>query len=180
MPKIAYINKNLSRTNLHVIHQANLIIEEYEKQGYDLTLRQLYYQFVARDLIPNEQKEYAKLGIIINKARLAGLIDWSAIVDRTRNVRKNSHWNSPKEIIESCAQQFQIDKWSNQETRVEVWIEKDALIGVIENVCQDNEVPFFSCRGYTSQSTMWEAGKRLIGYREDNQDTVILHLGDHD
>jgi len=175
--KRKYINKNLSDRKLDVIDQANKIIEEYQDQGFDLTLRQLYYQFVARDLIPNKQSEYNKLGNIISDGRLLGLIDWNAIVDRTRHVRSNSHWESPKEVIEICANQYQIDKWENQETRVEVWIEKDALIGVIEGVCSRNDVPYFSCRGYTSQSEMWRASCRLLDY---DQNIVIIHLGDHD
>jgi len=180
MPRIAYIDKRFSAASLAIILQANKIIEEYQAEGFDLTLRQLYYQFVSRDLIENKQSEYNKLGVVINNARLAGFIDWNSIVDRTRNLKSNSHWDSPKEIIETCAGQFQIDKWENQEYRIEVWIEKDALIGVIENVCRQNDVGFFSCRGYTSQSEMWGASQRLLKHAENGQEIVIIHLGDHD
>ena len=181
MPKINYLDKNFSESSLKIITIANKIIEDYMAQGYDLTLRQLYYQFVARDLISNKQTEYKRLGSIINDARLAGLIDWDTIVDRTRNVQSNAHWESPKEIVESCAKQFEIDKWETQEHYVEVWIEKDALVGVIENVCRRNDVSFFSCRGYTSQSEMWGASQRLlVRAKRYDQKTIIIHLGDHD
>lgn len=180
MPKISYLNKKFSVANLNIIEKANDIIEEYQGQGFDLTLRQLYYQFVARDLIPNNMKEYKKLGATINNARLAGLIDWNAIIDRTRNLQENAHWESPKEIVSACARQFQIDKWANQEFRLEVWIEKDALIGVIANICGKHDVPYFSCRGYTSQSEMWAAAKRLQSYFNKDQVAIIIHLGDHD
>lgn len=60
------------------------------------------------------------------------------------------------------------------------WIEKDALVGVIQGVCQRNDVPFFSCRGYTSQSEMWSAAQRLLGYLANGQTPLIIHLGDHD
>ncbi len=177
MPKIPYIHKNFSKGTKIIIAHAENIIEEFQAQGYDLTLRQIYYQFVARGLIPNRQSEYKRLGSIINDARMAGLIDWSAIVDRTRNVRANSHWDKPGDIVRDCVDAFQIDKWSNQPERVEVWIEKDALVGVIETVCRRNDVPYFSCRGYTSQSEMWGAGQRIINY---GVPTTIIHLGDHD
>jgi len=163
-----------------LIENANAIIAEYTEQGYELTLRQLYYQFVARDLIPNTMKSYKNLGSVINDGRLAGMIDWLAIVDRTRNLVSNSHWTSPAEIVETCAKQFQIDKWEGQRYRPEVWIEKDALIGVIENVCQRNDVAYFSCRGYTSQSELWAAGQRLLKYYKAGQIPVVIHLGDHD
>lgn len=69
-----------------VISDARSIIDEYQDEGYTLTLRQLYYQFVSRGLIPNQQNEYKRLGKIVADARLAGLIDWKAIEDRTRNL----------------------------------------------------------------------------------------------
>lgn len=177
---IKYIDRKFGAAALEIIGQANAIIAEYQAQGFDLTLRQLYYQFVARDLIANKMREYKRLGSIINDARLAGLISWAAIVDRTRNLESNSHWESPAEIVETCAKQFQIDKWATQEARVEVWIEKDAIIGVIEGVCRDLDVPYFSCRGYTSQSEIWSAGQRLRRYIKADQQPVIIHLGDHD
>lgn len=179
--KITYVRKRFGVSSQRVIENANNIIAEYEAQGFELTLRQLYYQFVSRDLIANTQKEYKKLGAIINDARLAGLVSWTAIVDRTRNLESNSHWDGPADIIEACAKQFQIDKWANQEHRVEVWIEKDALVGIAERICRQLDVSYFSCRGYTSQSEMWAAGQRLKRFADEHEQTpVIIHLGDHD
>jgi hypothetical protein len=179
--KIEYVKKTFGTASLKLIEIANQIIVEYQAQGFDLTLRQLYYQFVSRDIIANKQSEYKRLGSIINDARLAGMIDWDAIVDRTRELRKNAHWDSPGEIVAACAKQYQVDKWEGQEYRVEVWIEKDALVGVIEKICQKLDVPYFSCRGYTSQSEMHGAAKRLEAWSDDyDQKIVIIHLGDHD
>lgn len=180
MSKICYTKKRFSTHSLEVIATANQIIEEYELQGFSLTLRQIYYQFVSRDLIPNNIREYKKLGTVINNGRLAGLIDWEAIIDRTRNLQRNSHWENPREIIETCAKAFRIDKWKNQDFRPEVWIEKDALVGVIEGICRKLDIPYFSCRGYTSQSEMWSASQRLQSYFDQEQPAIIIHLGDHD
>jgi intein/homing endonuclease len=119
MPKICYTPKKFKSASLGIIEQADLIIAEYAAQGFDLTLRQLYYQYVARDLIPNSQKSYKRLGSIINDARMAGLIDWNTIIDRTRNLRKLPHWSDPADIVESCAAQFAVDKWEGQEYRPE-------------------------------------------------------------
>lgn len=180
MPKRAYIEKSFRPATLKTIRQANAIIEEYMDDGYDLTLRQLYYQMVAREIIPNRQKEYNRLGRIVSEARLAGQIDWEAIVDRTRNVRRNPHWNGPREILQSSASQYRVDAWTTQNRRVEVFIEKDALVGVISRVCSRLDVPYFSCRGYTSQSEMWKAGRRIYKHALGGQPVTILHLGDHD
>lgn len=180
MPKICYVEKAFRDSSLAIIKKANEIIDNYADQGFDLTLRQLYYQFVSRGLIPNSDREYKRLGSIINDARLAGLIDWNHITDRTRNVRMNSHWEDPGEIIHSAAHSFAVDKWKDQPYRPEVWIEKDALVGVISDVCNRHDIPYFSCRGYTSQSEMWGAARRLLEHDRNGQRPLILHLGDHD
>ena len=137
MAKICYVERTFSPSSIELIEKANEIIAEYHEQGFDLTLRQLYYQFVSRDIIRNNMQEYKRLGSVVNDARLAGQIDWDAIEDRTRNLKYVSHWETPEEIIASSAGSFRLDKWTNQSHRVEVWIEKDALVGVIEPVCWD-------------------------------------------
>lgn len=177
MPLIAYKRSRFRPKAIETIEQVNGIVAEYQAMGYDLTLRQLFYQFVSRGLIPNTQREYKNLGNLVNEGRLAGEIDWNAVVDRTRNLRSLPHWGSPQDIVSACAQQFRVDLWKTQPTYVEVWIEKDALVGVIEGVCHEYDVPHFSCRGYVSQSEMWSAAQRLIAQRKE---CVVLHLGDHD
>lgn len=180
MPKIKYVERKFTAGSLQMIETANKIIDEYLAAGFDMTLRQLYYQFVARGLIANKMTEYKRMASVINDGRLAGLIDWSAIVDRTRDLRALPHWESPQEIIEGAKSQYRIDKWATQEHRVEVWVEKDALVGVVARICNELDVPYFSCRGYTSQSEMWEASQRLLGYVAQHQTPVVIHLGDHD
>lgn len=180
MPKICYQEKRFNAGSKAVIATANEIITEYSAQGFVLTLRQLYYQFVSRGLLPNKQTEYDRLGAIINDARLAGLIDWNAIEDRTRRLRELPHFDSPQDLIDTALNWFLHDKWNDQSHRVEVWIEKDALLGVIEGVCNELDVPFYACRGYNSQSMQWRAAMRFTKYAKLGITPVVLHLGDHD
>jgi len=180
LPKKAYIERRFSKKTTHIITLANEIITEYQAQGFDLTLRQLYYQLVARDYIPNKQAEYKKLSVTIKNARLAGLVDWVAIVDRTRELRTSPHWSSPKEVIKSAELGYSIDKWEGQPYRPEVWIEKDALTGVIAPICEQLDVPYFACRGYNSLSEMWRASNRFSNNLKVGQVPFIIHLGDHD
>jgi len=191
MPKIQYQEISMTPKKKIIVDQAEAIINEYIRQGYALTLRQLYYQFVARDLLPaswadkqtgstNNQKSYMKLGKIINDARLGGYIDWFALEDRTRELLKNPHWDSPIDIVNACAEQFQIDKWESQPYRIEVWVEKDALEGVVGKAARQLDISYFSCRGYTSQTAMWQAGMRFKEYSRSGQQILLLHFGDHD
>jgi len=178
MAKIKYEVKNFNPATMETITQAEAIITEYQSQGFSLTLRQIYYQFVARGLIPNTERSYKRIGNIVSDARRAGLIDWNAIEDRTRFIRSLSNWDKPQDILESAKNSYHRDLWATQDKRIEVWIEKDALVGVIEPICQENDVPFFSCRGYVSDSEMWRAAMRMRRYT--GQSIIVLHLGDHD
>ena len=190
VPKRIYVPKAFHGKSLDTIQKAEQVCNAYARQGLVLTLRQLYYQFVSRGWIANRDTEYKRLGSIINDARLAGLLDWNHLEDRTRNLRSLSHWESPSHIVQAVAAQYTHDLWNTQPAHVEVWIEKDALVGVIERVCARNDVGYFSCRGYTSQSEVWGAAQRLgtawAQKRRVARETggrakvVILHLGDHD
>ena len=178
---IEFRTRNFKPESVDRIALIDRIICEYTAQGYRLTLRQLYYQLVARGYIANEQREYKRLGDLLGNARLAGLISWNAIEDRTRNLEQNSHWRSPESALNSIAKQYGIDMWQNQPTRVEVWIEKQALAGVIDVACTQLDVPYYACRGYASLSEMFEASRRFDRFFDRlGQDITILYLGDHD
>jgi hypothetical protein len=201
VPKIEYQPCAFRPGALALVAKANVIIAEYLAMGYRLTLRQLYYQFVSHDGFPddrrwtwtgskwvrdpngtkNAQPNYKWMGDIINSGRLAGLIDWDAIEDRGRNLLRSRAWESPGDILEACASQFRLDLWEDQPHYVECWIEKEALIGVVAVPCEKLRVPHFACKGYTSQSEMWDAGhNRLKRQRRLGKEITILHLGDHD
>lgn len=180
MARIQYQSFNFTPATLKTIEQAVSIAGSYAAQGYDLTLRQLYYQFVARGLIANKMTEYKRLGDVVNNARLAGLMDWNYINDRTRNLASVSHWADPADMVSAAAASHRLDKWQDQPHRVEVWVEKEALAGVVSRAAQAEDVAYFSCRGYVSQSEMWGAAMRLKSYIAARQQPIIIHLGDHD
>jgi hypothetical protein len=191
MPFIKYQNLRIQNEKLRIVNMVNAIVKEFNDKGYALSLRQIYYVFVSRDLFAadwadpktgstNNEKSYKKLGKIISDGRMAGLIDWTAIEDRTRNMDGNQHWDDPVHILRAVSQTYQIDKWQNQDYRPEVWVEKDALEGVVGVPCRRLDVPFFSCRGYTSQTAMWDNATRMLEQAKLGVNTVVLHLGDHD
>ncbi len=180
MPKIEYIQKEFRSKSLETIRLVNEIIDEYREQGLDLSLRQIYYQFVSRGYVPNTSKEYSRLGDIIGDGRMAGLIDWSIIKDRSRRLLENSHWDDPGQILRSARRSFRTDHWEGQDYVPEVWIEKEALIGVVASVCEGLDVAHYACKGYVSLSEMWDASERFTMMVENGQQPVIIHLGDHD
>jgi hypothetical protein len=164
-----------------LVDLVNEICRDYASQGYNLTLRQLYYQLVARDRVVNTFRSYKRVGNIVDKARMAGLLDWSYIEDRTRNVyRTDGADTSPSDAIESTASSYQRELWEDQPYHVEAWVEKEALAGVVSRAAREVGINYFSCRGYVSQSEMYSSGRRFAWMVREGKRVVVLHLGDHD
>lgn len=158
----------------------NKIINEYKRQGYKLTLRQLYYQLVARDIIPNKIQEYAKLSILLVKGRMAGIVDWEAIEDRLR-IPYIPYWvNDLEGAIDDTISQYRLDRQKGQKTYIEIWIEKDALSGVLRRITSYYHVNLMVNRGYSSCSAMHDGYKRFVNQQNLGKKIVILYLGDHD
>ena len=156
------------------------VIQEYSAAGYRLTLRQLYYQLVQRQLIPNTSNAYKKLSVVVDKGRKGGYIDWSAIVDRGRVTSKASDWDGPDAIIRDAISQYRVDRWEGQSYHVELWCEKDALTEILERVANRFHVRYLANRGYSSSTAMYDAAKRLERAHRDGRRLVVLYLGDHD
>lgn len=171
---------NFRGNSLDLISSINDILDEYAQQGYDLSLRQLFYQLVSRGIIENTQKSYSRVGDLVSDGRLAGLIDWDMIVDRGRVSVSNTHWTSPADIVDAAASQYKIDKWEDQPNHIQVMVEKQALEGVLIPVCRKLDVTFRANKGYTSQSMMYRLGKELGEIHDRGKDIHVLYFGDHD
>lgn len=165
---------------MDVIEKANSIINSYRKQGYVLSLRQLYYQFVSRDWLANNERNYKRLGDIVTNGRLNGLISWTGIEDRGRDLDRWLIEEDVDKILRDLPKRYAQDMWARQEYYVEVWVEKDALSNVVERACNPRRVPFLACKGYLSASEAWRAGKRMQAARDRGQTPYVIHLGDHD
>lgn len=175
-----FVEINFRTKTRLLIDQANTVIAEYQARGFKLTVRQLYYQFVARDWLKNTFNNYQRLASVVDDARKAGLIDWNAIIDRTRFLRRIPDFSDPQAFLESVKHQYAEDIWRDQDYYPEVWIEKDALLGVIEDVCNELRLPYFACRGYPSSSELYRAAKRLRRKRDEGKWPIVFYLGDHD
>lgn len=181
MAKQFYKDFSFRGKSKKLIEVINGIIDEYIEQGFRLTVRQLYYQLVARGHIENTELSYKRTTGLVNDARLAGLIDWDVIEDRTRAFIKRPRWDSGANILEDCAAQFHMDMWEGQDHRVFVIVEKEALAGVLEGVCNDLDTPLLAARGYPSGTVLREfAISDVQTCMEAGQTPILLHLGDHD
>lgn len=188
-----FVPRDFSQAKLDQIEVVNEIIADYTGQGLTLTLRQLYYQLVSRDAIPNAEKSYKNLGSLVSDGRLAGLIDWDSIEDR---VRKPVLWRqneSINECVEQAIEYFRLPRRRSQPTYLELWVEKDAIANVLRPIAAKWHIPLMVNRGYSSSSAMYEASQRFMlganqvesdfydaGDAFEDRPSVLLYLGDHD
>lgn len=178
--KKAFVDYRPTARSLELIEACNSIIERYQGEGYRLTLRQLYYQLVSANIVANTERSYKSLGNLLSKARLAGLVDWDAIEDRIRQPREQQHWASPQSIMSAAVYGYRLDRWEGQPNAVELWVEKDALAGVLEPIAKQHHVTLMVNRGYSSQSAMYDAAGRIWEAQRNDRDFTILYLGDLD
>ena len=171
---------HLSKKNQEQLQVVNSIIEEYAEQGYILTLRQLYYQLVSRDVIANKQSEYAKLSTLLVKGRMAGVVDWNAIEDRIRVPFIPYSVDDIDDAINDTINQYRLNRQDGQDVYIELWVEKDALSGVLKRITSKYHINLMVNRGYSSCSAMHDAYERLERQESEGKKTVILYLGDHD
>lgn len=174
-----FISKNFRPATLLIIKRANEIIGEYDAQGLRLTLRQLYYQFVTRNWLPNLEKSYKNLGSAISDGRLAGLIDWDSIEDRVRVPLVPGEFKNLQELVDVALRSYRLPRWASQPNYVELWVEKDALAGVLAPIADDFHITLMVNRGYSSQSAMYESAQRFLR-QNSYKENYLLYLGDHD
>ena len=168
--------------SLDTIELCNGIIADYQAERLTLTLRQIYYQLVGRALIPNDERSYKNLGSVISKARLAGLMDWDAIEDRGRQPWEWPEFGSLQLAVDEAVEYFRLPRMVGQETYVELWVEKDALAGVLQPIASRYHVTMMVNRGYSSQSAMYASARRIDRCTVGNgsNGAIILYLGDFD
>lgn len=175
-----FVEKSFTDDTVGVISKVDAILTSYARQGYSLSVRQLYYQMVARGHIPNTTADYKRLVRIVGDGRLTGWLDWAHIVDRERPVVYPSHWENVGQIAVSAAQSFRLDRWKDQPYHIEVMVEKSALEGVLIPVCRDEDVRFTANKGYSSLSALYRCGQRVAAAMAGGKVPIILYLGDHD
>lgn len=170
----------LREASMKRLYHVTAILDEYMEQGYVLTLRQLFYQLVVRGFIPNTKREYAKLSVLLVKARMAGMVDWDAIEDRTRRPYLPYFVSGPKAALEDTIEQYRLDRQKGQSVYLELWTEKDALSGVLSRITTYHHIRLVVNRGYSSCSAMYAAAMRFYAAEVVDQEVHILYLGDHD
>lgn len=172
--------KNFRPDTKTLLNQILNVVTNYQQQGYKLTLRQLYYQLVVQNVFANQQKNYAKLSDLLGEARMCGLCDWNVIEDRIRVPRFPNQWENINDAMQTLIEVYRRKRWSTQENYVEVWVEKDALSGVLLPITNEYHVNLMVNRGYSSISAMHDSSIRFRIAEQEGKICSLLYMGDLD
>jgi len=170
--------RKIHRATKLILDQILIILEEYE--NYKVTIRQVYYQLVTRLVFLNHRKNYLKTSTMIKDARMWGIIDWDAIEDRIRIIQIPPQWDNTYDLLDNTINVYRKDRHVGQKNYVEVWLEKDALSGVLLPITEKYHINFMVNRGYSSVSAMHNSMFRFQEAIDNGKDCTILYLGDHD
>jgi hypothetical protein len=156
------------------------VLSDYQVQNLQLTLRQLYYQLVTKNIIPNIPNAYGALSRMLTNARMSGRIPWNLIVDRTRLMHKLPTFENPSDAVNRLAKSYRLNTQKGQKNHIEVWMEKDALAGVLFSITEKYDIPLVPDKGFGSATIKHEAYLRFKSALEQNQDILIFYVGDLD
>lgn len=143
---------------------------------HPMTVRQVYYQLVSRQVIENTRSQYQAVSGLLVEARKEGVIPWEWIEDRLRRPRPVSMWNSLADFAETARRAYRRNVWATQPHSLEVWLEKDALSGIFEDVLRPYGVTLNVGRGYDGWDSIHNAAQRY----GDGEGVTVLYFGDFD
>jgi hypothetical protein len=135
---------------------------------------------VTRKIIEKTEQAYDALLKHLAKWRRAKSIDWASFSDSTRWYIRAASYESVHDALKRTRENYRRDMWVTQPYYPEVWVEKDAIAGLVAETAQSYGVPTFVCRGFSSLSGIYEASQTFKAVRENGKTPVILFLGDYD
>lgn len=186
---------NMRPESLYFVERCNVLLKE---AGEPMTLREIYYQFIGRDWIPNDWidpeynkkkglppdtntlKNYKRLCDILGNGRIAGLIDWELVEDREREAQMPSEWDDLEAVLRAVIQQYRRPRWADQPNYVELWLEKKALVGILEPVANEHHIHLVFNKGYGSITAIYQAAQRFAEQLALGKRCYLLYFGDHD
>ncbi len=151
-----------------------VVVERYQP----MTVRQVFYQLVVRGVIDKTEAEYkTTVCRLLVEMRRDGILPYGWIADNTRWMRKPDTHGSMEDMLRDCQRTYRRALWNDQSAYVEVWLEKEALAGVLVDVTAEWDVPLMVTRGYPSVSYLYSAGEVIAA---EDRPTFLYYFGDHD
>lgn len=154
--------------------QLREIVNQYDSA----TCRQIFYQAVSRGLIEKTEGEYRRtICRLLLAMRRDGEIGYDRIADGTRWMRKPTTHSSLASMLTRQASMYRHAVWDEQPVYCELWVEKDALAGVLSDITYKWDVPLYPARGFSSESFLYSAAENI---RAEGKPAYIYYFGDRD
>ena len=167
----------MQKASLETIEQVRQILQSYD---FALTLRQIFYQLVVKQIIPNNMSQYKRLSRLCVNGRNEGMLSEDSFTDRLRVMDKPSSWLDLSDFMVSVKSSYRKDIWQNQHDYAEIWTEKDALRSVISEITHQYDVPLMVVRGQVSRTAIYESYVRFKEKIDEEKDCYLYYAGDFD
>jgi hypothetical protein len=145
--------------------------------GKPMTVRQVFYQATVHGIVEKAETGYTKVQTDLTVMRRDGSLPYAWLADSTRWQRKPDSFDSVEQALQDTAALYRKNLWRDANSYVEIWLEKDALTGVIYPITSMFDVPLMVARGYASLSFLYDAAEYI---NQLDVPTYIYHLGDFD
>lgn len=143
---------------------------------HPMTVRQVFYQLVSRQVIENTRSQYQAVSNLLVEARKDGSIPWDWIEDRLRRPRYVPMWDGLADFAATACTAYRRDVWAEQPGYLEVWLEKDALSGIFRDALRPYGVTLNVARGYDG----WDSIHSAAGRYGDGAGVTVFYFGDFD
>ncbi|MBN1194701.1 MAG: hypothetical protein JXA08_05080 [Methanomicrobiaceae archaeon] len=153
------------------------ILRSFDECDTPMTVRQMFYQLETRGIVPKTEQGYRQTANHLGNMRKEEAIPYSFIADLTRWIRKPKTHTGLQAALDETRRTYRRSLWNDQRDEVEIWIEKEALIGVIDPITEEYDVGIFPCKGYPSMSFIHAAAESI---KSREKWTYIYYFGDHD
>lgn len=163
MSRVKYVKKEFRDEKAALVPHIQRVFDEYAAMGYVLNARGIAYRLEGQGIIRKTEESFQQVETVVKEGRLMGLFDWDGLpVDSARALRDYAMWTDPAHRLRSAAANHLTDKWRTQENRVEVWCEKEGLLGIISGACEDEDVPYRALTGYDAVGALREGARRIM------------------
>ena len=153
-----------------------------------ITLRGLHYLLVSRGMT-NSLNHYKRVIAAMTQARWEGVVKFDMFADHDRPmvgmtkaepIILEEEIETAKGAIEDWMNHYLLNRWQNQAYYPEVFIEKKALQGTFEPICNRWKVALGPCKGYPSLTFLHKSYTRFKIAENRGQTPIILYFGDYD
>lgn len=170
-----YIKRGMQKKSLEFLALVQKILDDYD---FPLTIRQIFYQMVARQYFPKEERYYKKVSRLCVKGRDIGLLPEDKFDDRTRILDKQSVWLNLNSFMGTVKVSYHKNKWLGQSKFIEIWSEKDALRSVISKITYKYGVGLMIARGQYPRTGIYHTALRFRANAD--KESYLYYVGDYD